>query len=54
MEVKRYHGGVHSGADPQFVAFVLHFLDEVDEHVRLRQVLWREQDYLESSLQTFH
>lgn len=39
MEGKLYHIGIKSGADPHFVSFVLHFLDEVDEHVSLRQVL---------------
>lgn len=40
MDSKLYQIGVDRGADPQFVPFLLHFLDEVDEHVRLRQVLW--------------
>lgn len=34
-----YQVCVNRGADPQFVPFLLDFLDEVNEHVRLRQVL---------------
>lgn len=39
MDRKLYQIGLDRGADPQFVPFLLHFLDEVDEHVCLRQVL---------------
>jgi len=53
VDVRLYHVAIDSGADPQLVAFVLHILDEVDEHVRLRQVLWGEQNHFESPLQTF-
>lgn len=34
-----YQVGVGGGADPQLVPFLLDFLDEVDEHVCLKQVL---------------
>lgn len=39
MGTKLYQIGLDRGADPQLVPFLLHFLDEVDEHVCLRQVL---------------
>lgn len=34
-----YQVGLGGGADPQLVPFLLDFLDEVDEHVCLKQVL---------------
>lgn len=34
-----YQVGLSGGADPQLVPFLPDFLDEVDEHVCLKQVL---------------
>lgn len=34
-----YQVGLNRGADPQLVPFLLDFLDEVSEHVCLKQVL---------------
>lgn len=39
LQESKYQIGISGGADPQFVAFLLHFLDEIDEHVCLGQVL---------------
>lgn len=36
---KMHQVGLDGGADPQLVPFLLDFLDEVDEHVCLKQVL---------------
>lgn len=42
--------GLDSGADPQFVSFLLQFLDEVDEHVCLGQVLWEQNKMIFTSV----
>lgn len=39
IKSKMYQVGLDGGADPQFVPFLLNFLDEVNEHVCLKQVL---------------
>lgn len=48
MDSKLYQIGLDRRADPQFVPFLLHFLDEVDEHVSLRQVLWGQDNYFKT------
>lgn len=44
-----YQFAVTRRADLQFVSFLLHFLDQVDEHVCLRQVLWGQRRLLLNS-----
>lgn len=39
LKSKMYQVGLNGGADPQLVPFLLDFLDEVNEHVCLKQVL---------------
>ncbi len=48
MDTKLYQISLDRGADPQFVPFLLQFLDEVNEHVRLREVLWGKQNYFKT------
>lgn len=48
-----YQVGLNGGADPQLVPFFLHFLDQVDEHVCLKQVLKDKKSLLTQSFFPF-